>query len=93
MPNPDRIRYTGRIVGTLVGFGAGLVVIMIMALIVALAGQNSGGSIAQRPQSYDAITYLGAGVAFVVLTVVYRRVRARYDRRADEIERGAAEDG
>lgn len=93
MQNPERIRSTGRIVGMLVGLGAALVVILILVVFMALTQVGAGGTIAQRSQTFDTFTTIGAGIAFVVGAFVYYRVRRRYEARAEATERGTVEDG
>jgi uncharacterized membrane protein YphA (DoxX/SURF4 family) len=90
MQNPDRLRYMGRIVGTLAGFGAAMVVMVIFIIVLSPSMVNTTGSAVQREQAFDTYTYIGAFIAFIVLGFVYRRVRKRFERRADEIESQAA---
>ncbi len=91
MQNPGNIRYLGRIVGTLAGFGAALVVILVLAVVMTLIMSDTGGTAAEKAQTTDTFMYIGAFIAFIVLGVVYRRVRGRFNKRADEIERQAAQ--
>jgi hypothetical protein len=87
MQNPERLRFRGRILGTLAGFGAGLVVGLVLIWIITSVVMGDSTTGEETVNTFNTLTPVLAIIALVVGGFVYYRVRGHYDRLADIVER------